>query len=78
MTRSSFRTPILRSLNCDGSLGVALLVQEEPLAYDMQIYVDWITSMRQLVEDNVRFRDGALVDEVSNAKVAKILAALGA
>lgn len=26
VTRSSFRTPILRSLNCDGSLGIALLV----------------------------------------------------
>jgi hypothetical protein len=53
-------------------------LQEQPQPYDMDIYVDWITALRQLVEDNVRFRDGSLVDAQSNGKVARILSMLTA
>jgi hypothetical protein len=46
---------------------------EEPAAYESDYLVDWLTGLRQLVDDNVRFRDGTGVDSEANSKLGGIL-----
>ena len=49
----------------------------QPEPYDKQFHVDWISAFARLVEDNVTAPGGEQVDVVQNARLGKILGALG-
>jgi hypothetical protein len=49
----------------------------QPESYDKQFHVDWISAFARLAEDNVTAPGGAEVDVVQNARLGRILGALG-
>lgn len=49
----------------------------QPEPYDKQFHVDWISAFARLAEDNVTAPGGAEVDVVQNARLGRILGALG-
>ena len=51
---------------------------EQPSTYDQDYYTDWIRSFLDLVERNVRTRDGAEVDLAANRQLGELLTRLQA
>jgi hypothetical protein len=49
----------------------------QPEAYDKQFHVDWISAFTRLAEENVTASGGNEVDVAQNARLGKILGALG-
>lgn len=49
----------------------------QPEAYDKQFHVDWISAFARLVEENASAPGGQEVDVAQNARLGKILTALG-
>ncbi len=47
---------------------------DQPSTYDQDYYTDWIRSFLDLVERNVRTRDGAEVDLAANRRLGELLA----
>jgi hypothetical protein len=50
----------------------------QPEPYDKQFHVDWISAFARLAEENVTAPGGEAVDVVQNARLGRILGALGA
>jgi len=50
----------------------------QPEPYDKQFHVDWISAFARLAEENVTVPGGEAVDVVQNARLGRILGALGA
>ena len=49
----------------------------QPESYDKQYHVDWISAFSRLAEENVTAPGGLEVDVAENARLGKILGALG-
>jgi hypothetical protein len=49
----------------------------QPESYDKQFHVDWISAFSRLAEENVTAPGGQEVDVAQNARLGKILGALG-